>query len=149
MRQQRESIAHDYCTAMADVAELELPPDDPNRVHSWHLFPIRLKLDRLAIDRHTFIEELKAHGVGCSVHWRPLHLHPYYQETFGWRPEDLPVATALWERLISLPIFPGLREEEIEHVIRTVRSLCARHTRPHVSDCVKRRPSRYAQSSGD
>ena len=70
-------------------------------------FPIRLRLDRLRIDRNRFIEELRGCGVGCSVHWRPLHMHPYYQEVFHWRPEHLPVASAEWLRVISLPLFPG------------------------------------------
>ncbi len=130
MRKEREAIAREFNRAFADLEELETPADVPDRVHSWHLYPIRLRLDRLAIDRNAFMEELKEAGVGCSVHWRPLHLHPYYQETFGWRPEDLPVATAMWERLVSLPIFPGMREEELRHVIDSVRSLCARHLRP-------------------
>ena len=127
MRREREAVARYYMEALADVEEIELPPEDANRVHSWHLFPVRLRLEWLAIDRDTFIEELKRSGVGCSVHWRPLHLHPYYREVFGWRPEDFPVATAVWERLVSLPIFPGMRKTEAEHVIRTVRNLCARY----------------------
>jgi perosamine synthetase len=72
------------------------------------------------------MEELKRAGVGCSVHWRPLHLHAFYQKTFGWRPEHFPAATALWERLISLPIFPGMRDEELEFVIQKVTELCLR-----------------------
>ena len=75
------------------------------------------------------MEELRQFGVGVSVHWRPLHLHPYYHEMFGWLPEDFPVATALWERVISLPIFPGMREEEIEQVICAVRGLCTYYAR--------------------
>ena len=129
MRQEREAIARWYMEALADVEEIELPPEDVNRIHSWHLFPIRLQLERLAINRNEFLEELKESGVGCSVHWRPLHLHPYYQETFGWQPKDFPVATAVWERLISLPIFPAMRNDEVDQVIRTVRSVCARHAR--------------------
>ena len=70
-----------------------MPPDPADRIHSWHLFPVRLKLEELSIDRNRFIEEIRRRGVGCSVHWRPLHLHPYYEETFGWRPEHLPVAS--------------------------------------------------------
>ena len=93
MRREREGIARFYLEAFADVDEIELPPEDANRIHAWHLFPIKLRLERLSIDRNQFIEELKKAGVGCSVHWRPLHLHPYYQETFGWREEDFPVAT--------------------------------------------------------
>ncbi|MCI0387154.1 MAG: DegT/DnrJ/EryC1/StrS aminotransferase family protein [Acidobacteria bacterium] len=129
MRQMREGVARYYREALADIEEIELPADDSNRIHSWHLFPIKLRLDRLTITRNEFMEKLKECGVGCSVHWRPLHLHPYYEETFGWRPEDLPAATSAWKRSISLPIFPGMKDEDVEHVARTVRSECARHTR--------------------
>ncbi len=124
MRKEREEIAKRYAEAFADAEELETPPMDEDRLHSWHLFPIRLRLDRLSIPRNAFIDELKERGVACSVHWRPLHLHPYYAETFGWRPEDLPAATAVWERLVSLPIFPGMREEEIVAVVDHIRAVC-------------------------
>jgi perosamine synthetase len=127
MRLERERIAGNYLEAFADIEEIELPPDYPNRIHAWHLFPIRLRLERLKIDRNQFIEELRQAGVGCSVHWRPLHLHPYYQETFGWRPEDFPVATRVWERLVSLPIFPGMRAAETEYVVETVKAICKEH----------------------
>jgi perosamine synthetase len=75
------------------------------------------------------MEKLKEDGVGCSVHWRPLHLHPYYQETFGWPPDDFPVATSLWESLISLPIFPRMMEDEVMYVIQTIKRICASHLR--------------------
>jgi perosamine synthetase len=124
MRREREAVAERLFDALAEVEELELPPRGEDRIHSWHLFPVRLRLDRLTTGRNEFIDALKDAGIGCSVHWRPLHLHPYYQETFGWRPEDLPVASEVWERLVSLPIFPGMREDEIDRVIETVKSLC-------------------------
>lgn len=139
MRLAREAVAEELLDALAGVEELELPPTDANRVHSWHLFPIRLRLERLAIDRNAFMDELKQRGVGCSVHWRPLHLHPYYEETFGWRADDLPVATRVWERLVSLPIFPGMRKDEIAHVIETVSELC-RENRVAVSRTAAARP---------
>lgn len=129
MRRQRESIAIHYLESFADIEEIELPAENINRIHAWHLFPIRLRLERLSINRNRFIEELKHSGVGCSVHWRPLHLHPYYRDSFGWRPEDFPIATALWETLISLPIFPGMRWDEETHVISMVKSICARFRR--------------------
>ena len=129
MRREREGIAHRYLSAMRAIEQIELPGLDDNRKLSWHLFPIRLRLARLKISRDKFIEELKRAGVGCSVHWRPLHLHPYYQKTFGYRASDFPVATAEWKRLISLPIFPGMREEEIDHVVNTVRRICVRNAR--------------------
>jgi len=133
MRLEREAIAGRFHEALADVEEIELPSDGSDRIHSWHLFPIRLRLERLDVDRNAFLDELKDAGVGCSVHWRPLHLHPYYEETFGWRPGDLPVATDVWERLISLPLFPGMRPEEVAHVVETVRSQCARHAVAHAA----------------
>lgn len=128
MRKEREEIAHRYMKEFACITEIELPADDPNRIHSWHLFPIKLRLDQLSVNRNTFMEELKRAGVGCSVHWRPLHLHPYYQEVFGWNAEDFPVATTLWERLVSLPIFPGMSRYEVDHVISTVQNLCASYS---------------------
>lgn len=131
MRRMRERIARQYLDLLSGVEELELPENDKNRIHSWHLFPIKLHLNSLSITRDDFIDELKRSGLGCSVHWRPLHLHPYYQETFGWRPDDFPVATSTWPRLISLPIFPGMQREEVERVANTVRSLCGAFARVH------------------
>jgi dTDP-4-amino-4,6-dideoxygalactose transaminase len=129
MRVAREQVGMRYLEALEDVAEIELPRANVDRVQSWHLFPIKLRLDTLSIDRAAFIRELRECGISCSVHWRPLHLHPYYRETFGWRPEDCPVATAVWERLVSLPIFSAMREEEIDGVIESVRRVCARFAR--------------------
>lgn len=123
MRQEREAVAKFYLEQMSDLDEIEMPVWDENRLHSWHLFPIRLKLEKFTIDRNTIMEELKARGVGCSVHWRPLHLHPLYEE-LNWNCEDFPVATQLWECLISLPIFPGMQEDETRHVVETVKELC-------------------------
>ncbi len=128
MRREREEIAHRYLQELAAVEEIELPFTDADRIHSWHLFPVRLRLDSLAIDRNSFLVELKAAGIGCSVHWRPLHLHPYYEQNFGWCSDDFPTATAEWQRLISLPIFPGMTESEVGHVIDVVRNLCADHS---------------------
>jgi len=129
MRRERERIALRYCEALTRIDQIELPSHDDNRIDSWHLFAIRLRLKRLAIDRDAFMDELKQAGVGCSVHWRPLHLHPYYQKTFGWRAKDFPVATVQWKRLVSLPIFPGMRDDEIEHVINALKRICQRHSR--------------------
>jgi perosamine synthetase len=127
LRNRRQAIAHYYLDALGDLEELELPPAPPNRIHAWHLFPIRLRLDRLAIDRCDLLHLLRESGVQCSVHWRPLHLHPYYQETYGWQPQHLATATRVWARLISLPIFPDMRPDEQEHVVRVIREICAHH----------------------
>jgi dTDP-4-amino-4,6-dideoxygalactose transaminase len=129
MRVGRERVALRYYEELGSIEELELPLNDGNRIHSWHLFPIRLRLDRLSVDRNTFFDALRDNGVGCSVHWRPLHLHPYYEGTFGWRPEHCPVATREWERLVSIPIFSGMTDAEIGRVTEVIRELCAVHAR--------------------
>lgn len=128
MRQQRNSIAQFYKEALGGIEELELPAEDVNRKHSWHLFAIKLNLNRLSISRNEFINELNHAGIGCSVHWRPLHLHPYYRETFGWQAEDCPIASAQWQRLISLPIFPGMRRNELDYVVEVVRNVCHQYS---------------------
>lgn len=129
MRQARERLARRYLEAFANLQELELPPFPDGRIHAWHLFPVRIRLEKLAIDRNGFIAELKEAGVGCSVHWRPLHLHPYYAETFGWRAEDLPAASAVWPRIVTLPLFPAMTDAEHEHVVAVVQGICERYRR--------------------
>lgn len=124
MRLAREAVAKFYLERLADVEEIELPPNPSNRIHSWHLFPIRLHLDNLTIDRNEFMIELNNRGISTSVHWRPLHLHPYYQETFGWKEDDFPVATREWKRLISMPIFPDMRQDEMAYVAEQVEAIC-------------------------
>ena len=133
MRAARERIAHRYLAAFAALDEIELPCDDVNRIHSWHLFPIKLRLERLDADRAEFMRELHQDGIGTSVHWRPLHLHPYYRDAFGWRPGDFPVASGVWERLISLPIFSAMQEEDVEAVVGAVTRSCARHAKKVVT----------------
>lgn len=125
MRRAREIIVCRYLEELADVEEIELPPNSSNRVHAWHLFPIKLHLEKLAVSRNGFVEELRSRGIGFSMHWRPLHLHPYYQQAFGWQPEDCPAASTVWERLVSLPVFSGMLEDDVNHVIRTVKALCS------------------------
>jgi perosamine synthetase len=127
MRTRREAVAAFYLDSFSNVREFELPPVCDNRVHSWHLFPIRLNLNSLTIDRDSFVEELKQNGVGCSVHWRPLHLHPLYKQ-LGWKAGDLPVASSMWRRLISLPLYPSMSAKESAHVVETVKRISAQHT---------------------
>jgi perosamine synthetase len=133
MRLQREAIAEYHLSALADVEEILLPCNDENRLHSWHLCPSRLKLSRLTSDRNEFIEELKRNGVGCSVHWRPLHMHPLYKERLGWTEHHLPAATKLWKEIISLPIFSSMTLEEMVHVADTVKKLCSKHAEAKLS----------------
>jgi perosamine synthetase len=120
MRQQREAVAGRYLAAFRDADEIELPVTDTDVIHAWHLFPIRLRLDRLSIDRNRMIDVLWKQGVRCSVHWRPLHLHPYYQETYGLTSDDCPIASALFDRLISLPLFSSMTPRDVDYVVDIV-----------------------------
>lgn len=129
MRAARESLALEYLDQLSSIDEIELPAVPDNLIHAWHLFPIRLRLDRLTIDRAAFIEALQRRQIGSSVHWRPLHLHPYYQTEFAWKSEDCPVASREWERLITLPLFPGMANAEQAAVVAVVKSICATHAR--------------------
>ena len=122
MRKEREKIANYYNEAFDKIDNLQVAPWLDNRIHSWHLYALRLNLDRLGFSRSEMVEKMRQAGVGFSVHWRPLHLHPYYQD-LGWRAEHCPVATMEWERLVSLPIFPGLRDEDVQHVIHTIQTI--------------------------
>ena len=124
MRLAREDVGRRYREALGTgkVGELlELPAEPPSGdTHAWHLYPIRLRLDRLGIDRGAVIERLREQGIGTSVHFIPLHLHPYYRDRFGYRPDDLPVARREYEREISLPIYPDLAGSDQDRVIETV-----------------------------
>ncbi len=126
-RKQREKVAKRYFEGLNNVDEIILPPDDPNRINSWHLFYIKINLERLKIDRAQFVEELKGRGIVTSVHWMPLHLHPYYKKKYDYKEEDFPTASRVWLQLISLPIFPDMKEREINYVIRNVKSLCKKY----------------------
>jgi perosamine synthetase len=127
MRRAREDRARRYMERLRRVEEIELPGEDPDRLHAWHLFPIRLRLEALEIGRDEFLAELHSRGVGTSVHWRPLHLHPYYEETFGWTRADFPAASRVWERLVSLPLYPDLDDASQDRVIGAIEALCRRH----------------------
>lgn len=128
MRLDRERIAGRYMKGLRDCAGIFLPPGPVNRVHSWHLFYVRLNLEALSIDRASFIDRLKERGIVTSVHWMPLHLHPYYREKYGYRESDFPRASEVWKTLVSIPIYPGMREEETDYVIDNIRDLCEKHS---------------------
>ena len=114
---------------MEDVEEIILPDVQPGRIHSWHLHVIRLKLGLLKIDRAQFITELQQLGVGTSVHWMPLHMHPYYRESFGYTAQDLPVAAALYPEIITLPLYPDMSEGDVRFVCESIKGVLVRHGR--------------------
>ena len=128
----RREIAAAYsdaflASAAADL--IELPEDADDGSHAWHLYIVRLALDRLTLDRAAVIAALRDDGIGSSVHFIPLHLHPYYRRRWGTRPEDHPVATREYERVISLPIWPGMSESDVQRVVVSLASILDRARR--------------------
>ena len=121
----RTEIVRQYDASLEEVEEIILPQQQPDRIHSWHLYVIRLKLDRLKIDRARFITELQQRGIGTSVHWLPLHMHPYYRETYGYAPQDLPTACSLYPELITLPLFPDMSEGDVAYVCDSIKQIVA------------------------
>jgi dTDP-4-amino-4,6-dideoxygalactose transaminase len=115
----RRQIAEAYLRAFRDLEELEMPPLSEG--HSWHLFIVRIRSEMLTKSRNEMIAELKNHGIGTSVHFIPLHLHPYYQRQYGYKQGDFPNAEDAYARAISLPIFPDMTEAEIQLVINSVK----------------------------
>jgi perosamine synthetase len=125
MWRRRREIAQCYNDAFGPIPELQTPFNRNDCQHSWHLYMLRLKLDQLRISRHHFIEQLKARNIGASVHFIPLHLHPYYRETYGYRPEDFPVAYREYQREISLPIYSKMNDTDVQNVIDAVKDIVA------------------------
>jgi len=119
-REARRQITERYNRAFEAIPEVETPTCRPDVQHAWHLYVLRLNLERSGISRDEFVEELKARNIGTSVHFIPIHVHPYYRDTYGYQPDDFPVAYAEYLRAISLPIYPGMTDEDVDSVIEAV-----------------------------
>src|SRR5215469_715363 len=129
MREKREHIAKRYTEALSALDAYETPRVTPDTQHAWHLYVIKVRPGRLTISRDALIEELKQRGIGTSVHFIPLHTHPYYRQNLGYRIGQFPNAERHFEAAISLPLFPGMTEEETDRVTGTLRDLAAEHRR--------------------
>jgi len=123
----RREIVHRYNEAFSQVKELQVPVERPEIEHAWHIYALRLNLERLTIDRTQFIEELKTRNIGASVHFIPIHLHPYYRDKYGYRPEDFPVAHENYQKLISLPLNLRMSDQDMEDVIEAVLDVTSSH----------------------
>ncbi|MHB1653251.1 MAG: DegT/DnrJ/EryC1/StrS family aminotransferase [Desulfitobacteriaceae bacterium] len=125
----REEIAGRYNEAFGKMAELEIPVELDYARHPWHLYILKLNLDKLSIDRAQFIEELKAEKIGTSVHFIPVHLHPYYRETYGYKRGDFPQSEATFDRILSLPLYPKMSAQDTQDVIEAVQRVVERSRR--------------------
>jgi dTDP-4-amino-4,6-dideoxygalactose transaminase len=115
----RQIVAH-YQAAFGDDHAFECPAERAEVTHAWHLYVLRVRPEALTIGRDQFIEELTRRNIGTSVHFIPIHTHPYYRDTYGYAPQDLPVAFKAFQRLISLPLHPGLTDNDVADVIEAV-----------------------------
>jgi len=129
MTEMRERIANKYSNAFSNNDLITTPIVREENESSWHLYVIKLNVDSLLIDRMAFIEELAKTGIGVSVHFIPLHRHPFYRNTFAYERKDFPNAEWVFERIVSLPIYPGMKDEEVNYVIDAVIDIAERNRR--------------------
>ena len=122
----REQIAARYDEALADLP-LILPPRPVHAgdLHSWHLYVVRLS-DDATLNRDQLIESLFADGIGVSVHYIPLHLHPYWKERYDLKPAQFPHSQKAYERMVTLPLYTRMTDDDVERVITAVRKACGR-----------------------
>ena len=127
MQRRRRAIVAQYDEALGSLEELETPVVRPDVESAWHIYLLRLRLERLKIDRAAFIEELRARNIGASVHFIPIHQLSYYRDRYKLRPEDFPVAQREFERMLSLPLSPAHSDQDVADVIEAVTDIVRKH----------------------
>lgn len=125
----RREIAARYAAAFRELAGITPPAVRAGVNPAWHLYPIRLNLERLTTDRAQVFRALRAENIGVNVHYIPVHCHPYYRDRFGYRGGEYPIAEDAYQRLISLPMFHGMNDEDVDDVIRAVNKIAAHYSR--------------------
>jgi perosamine synthetase len=119
----RQEIARCYDNAFAELAGLTPLGVAPSVSHAYHLYVVQLNLEKLSCDRREIFNAFRAEGIGVNVHYLPVHLHPFYRERFHTKPGLCPVAEAAYQRILSLPIFPAMTQEDINDVIKAVKKV--------------------------
>lgn len=128
-QERRRAVVRRYDEAFAGEDALELPARRPEVEHAWHLYVLRLRPAVLRIGRDEVIEELRQRNIGTSVHFIPIHMHPYYRDKYRYRPDSFPVAHANYQRMLSLPLNPRLSDADVLDVIEAVLDVVRRHRR--------------------
>lgn len=123
MQRRREELAARYDAAFRDVGEIAIDAPRPEVRHARHLYTIRIRPERLRIDRGRFIAMLSDRGIGTSVHFIPVYRHPYYERRFGFRPEAFPVTERIYQTTISLPLYPSMTDRDVDRVAAAVREI--------------------------
>ncbi len=125
----RREIAARYATAFRDLAGVARPAVRAEVNPAWHLYPVRLNLEKLSADRAQIFRALRAENIGVNVHYIPVHRHPYYRDRFGYRGGEYPIAEDAYERLISLPMFHGMSDQDVEDVTCAVSKIIGHYNR--------------------
>ncbi len=126
-QRQRTKLARMYDERLAALSEIVLPIERAGTTHAWHLYVVRLRPETLTISRDDFIARMKERGIGTSVHFIPIHHHPYYRETFGWAPGDFPAADEAFETMVSLPLYTRMNETSVDRVATAVEEIVRSH----------------------
>lgn len=121
----RQSMAQRYNVELEALPVQLPPPAEAGDLHAWHLYVLRLR-DDAPIERDAFIQAMSDLGIGCSVHFIPLHLHPYWRDTYALQPDDFPESLRAYQRAVSLPIYTKMSHDDQTRVIDAVKSIFAR-----------------------
>ena len=120
--EQRKKVCEQYNKAFKNLDFIELPPD--SKGNSWHLYLMRLNLDKITISREEFAKKLQAEGLGISVHFIPIFYFTYWKELYPWfTKENYPNAENQYSRTISIPLYPDMTQEEVDYVIETIKKV--------------------------
>lgn len=123
MQARRREVAAIYTAALAPLEAFDLPSERPECASAWHLYPLRLRAGALGVDRDAFIAAMRARNIGTSVHFIPIHTFTYYREKYGFQPGDYPVTLRESERLVTIPLHPGLSDAEVADVVAAVTDI--------------------------
>jgi len=128
-QERRRAVVRMYDEAFGQNDALELPARRPEVEHAWHLYVLRMRPGALGIQRDEFIEELRQRNIGSSVHFIPIHIHPYYRDKYHYQPDSFPVAYGNYQRMLSLPLNPRLADGDVHDVIDAVLDIVRQHRR--------------------
>ena len=123
LQARRKEIAYSYNEAFKGLPVTVPYESSLTDVHSWHLYVLQLDIEKLTIDRNRFIELMSEYGVGTSVHYIPLHFHPYWRDNYNLEPTDFPRSSYAYERIVSLPNYPKMTDEQVSKVIDNVKTI--------------------------
>jgi dTDP-4-amino-4,6-dideoxygalactose transaminase len=127
LQSRRQAIAEKYNSAFSDLPVITPFITNSSDTHSWHLYVLQLNINELSIDRDEFIRVMADKGIGTSVHYIPLHMHPYWQENYNLTESDFPRSSSTYYRIVSLPNYPKMTDGQVDKVIGTVREVLLEH----------------------